>query len=292
MNCSNPEDPFRHHPIMKTILVEQDEVLRGYDVVSVIYPHVPPLSMWRAWEYAAYQHYCLAEPVLDLGCGDGRFFKLIWPGTRHVIGLDHQIDVVRAAKATGVYREACVSEACNLPFSEAQFSSVFANCSLEHMNRLDEVLKSVHRCLRPNGNFLVSVVNERFVKWNPLPLLLEQICGQQIARNLVEEHVSFHNLKLRTTQNWTECLWDAGFEVLEYLPIVPEVTCRFFLTLDHLWHIPCPGRKGELGEKLFEYFIKLRDFRRNFRNVLAGILSMETNRNETGGSVLWCQKRG
>ena len=62
---------------MKQILMEVDEVLRGYDAISAIYPYVPSVSLWRAWEFAAYRRYSLKEPVLDVGCGDGGFFRLV-----------------------------------------------------------------------------------------------------------------------------------------------------------------------------------------------------------------------
>lgn len=63
-------------------------MLSGYDAVSTLYPYIPPLSHWRAWEYAAYQHYKLDGRILDLGCGDGRYFRLIWPDANEVIGVD------------------------------------------------------------------------------------------------------------------------------------------------------------------------------------------------------------
>ena len=51
---------------MKVSVLSPDEVVAGYDAVSVLYPYVPPLSIWRAWEYAAYRRYALPEPVIEL----------------------------------------------------------------------------------------------------------------------------------------------------------------------------------------------------------------------------------
>jgi hypothetical protein len=41
------------------------EILNGYDALADIYSHVPPLIMWRAWEFAAYRRHRLTGPVLD-----------------------------------------------------------------------------------------------------------------------------------------------------------------------------------------------------------------------------------
>ena len=78
-------------------LLVPDDVLAGYDRVSALYPAVPPITLWRAWEVAAYGHLELEEPVLDVGCGDGRFFQLCWPGISDVVGLDAS-DEARAVR--------------------------------------------------------------------------------------------------------------------------------------------------------------------------------------------------
>ena len=62
-----------------------NDMLAGYDAVSRPYPHFPPICTWRAWEYAAYKSYALPEPILDVGCGDGRFFRPVLPQLPDVV---------------------------------------------------------------------------------------------------------------------------------------------------------------------------------------------------------------
>src|SRR5690554_5202166 len=121
-------------------LLTMDKVLAGFDAVSQLYPYVPSLCLWRAWEYTAYRHHTLPEPVLDIGCGDGRFFKLIWPQLSNVVGLDIDTDIVKIAQKSGVYKEVIIAPANQLPVPVQSFASVFANCSLEHMDYLPKVL--------------------------------------------------------------------------------------------------------------------------------------------------------
>jgi SAM-dependent methyltransferase len=73
---------------VRLLALQPRKVLAGYDAVCSLYPYVPPLSHWRAWEYAAYQRYRLTGRILDLGCGDGRYFRLLWPRATDVIGVD------------------------------------------------------------------------------------------------------------------------------------------------------------------------------------------------------------
>ena len=83
---------------MREVSVSQDEVLAGYDVLADIYGHVPPLIMWRAWEVAGYRKYRLPEPVLDVGCGDGRFALGVASFAANVEGLDPDEKGIAAAK--------------------------------------------------------------------------------------------------------------------------------------------------------------------------------------------------
>ena len=69
-------------------LLDSNEILTGYDAVSALYPYIPSMSHWRAWEYAAYKRFSIAGRILDVGCGDGRYFKLIWPNADDVVGID------------------------------------------------------------------------------------------------------------------------------------------------------------------------------------------------------------
>ena len=146
----------------ETILTPQS-ILDGYDKVCALYAYVPPLSHWRAWELAAYDHFKLSGRVLDLGCGDGRYFRLVWPGVDDAVGVDREEGTADAGVRSGVYRAVHVANAHEVPEPDASFDHVFANCSLEHMDRLDDVLAEVYRCLKPGGTLLCSVVTDRFL---------------------------------------------------------------------------------------------------------------------------------
>jgi SAM-dependent methyltransferase len=274
---------------MKQSILSLNEVLAGYDAVSQLYPHTPPMSLWRAWEYAAYRRYALAEPVLDVGCGDGRFFRLMWPHVHDVTGVDISAAVVEAALQTGVYRTVHVVAAQQLPVPPERFASAFANCSLEHMDHLSEVLACIREAVRVGGFFLLSVVTEKFVEWAALPLLANLIGEPRRAHFLQAEYEDYHHLvNPLPVEVWVECLERAGFEVLDHTPIIPEMTSRLFLFLDHLWHVRSPT--GELGDALHPYLATLPNFRQGLRQVLAGVLQLERNYSIGSGAV-FCTRR-
>lgn len=278
---------------MRQNLLSSEEVLKGYDVVSQLYPYIPSMSIWRAWECAAYRRYTLSEPVLDLGCGDGRFFRLVWPQLRDVVGVEMDLGVADAARRSGIYREVIATSAHKLPVKPESFAAAFANCSLEHMDHLPEVLSSVYRSLRPNGAFLCSVVTDKFMQWATLPLLVEKIGERQRAQALQVEYEMYHHLRNPLPPHeWREHLAHAGFEVVEQAPIVPEIMTRLFLFIDHLWHVSRPDDKGELGDVLFSYLTTFPHFPHAFRRVLTGILQMEQDWSIGSGSIFWARRKG
>jgi SAM-dependent methyltransferase len=275
---------------MKITLLAAEEVQAGYEALSQLYPNIPPIIVWRGWEYAAYQRFSLVEPVLDVGCGDGRYFRFIWPSIREVTGVDMNPLIVEAARKSGVYRDVLVSAAHEFHVPSGSFGSAFANCSLEHMDELDEVLNGVCRSLAPGGPFLLSVITDKFIEWASLPLILEKIGSPSSAKTLLDSYIQYHHaVNPLSPTTWVEKLESAGFEVLEHLPIVPEITGRLFLVLDQLWHLPTV--EGELGQELFSRCASMPDFHQGLLQVLMGVLKMDQDWSSACGAVFYARKK-
>jgi len=281
---------------MPDSLLTESEILSAYDHVGALYPHQPTLSLWRAWELAAYRRHQLVEPVLDIGCGDGRFFRLIFPAIRRVVGVDHDPAAVSAALRTEVYEAVHTAPADRIPLSDASFASAFANCSLEHMDNLSDVLSEIYRLLRPGGRFLFSVVTDKFVTWNPLPMLAGAIGGAAAARRIGREYLDYHHLvNPLSVEHWKTHLTNAGFERIDALSIIPEVSSRVFLFLDALWHLHPQSETGkksaaEVGGMLESYFARIPGFPATFREIIAALIRMEVSRTEGCGVVFLARR--
>lgn len=276
------------HFITRTLSVEQ--VLHGYDRVAGLYPYIPPLSHWRAWEYAAYQHYLLNGRILDLGCGDGRYFQLIWPNAKDVIGVDMNPEVAELGLQSGVYRDVHIAPAHHVPEPDAGFDHVFANCSLEHMDDLDAVLADIHRCLKPGGTLLCSVVTDRFVQWSLLPNLVAIAGFDDAATALQKDFLDYHHLaNPLSVADWTQSFKRAGLIPEEHIPILPKHNSGIFLLLDNLWHVK-QGTVGEIGDLIFPFLSANPNFPGAFRKILAGLLEMETDWQDCSGAVFLIRK--
>lgn len=267
-----------------------ESVLRGYDAVCTLYPHVPSLSHWRAWEYAAYQEFQLTGRTLDLGCGDGRYFRLIWPHATEVVGVDMEPGVAELGRQSGVYREVHVAVAHQVPEASETFDHVFANCSLEHMDHLDAVLAEIYRCLKPGGTLLCSVVTDRFVQWSLLPNLVAMAGFDEAAAALQKNFLDYHHLaNPLSVDAWAKSFSRAGLVAEEHVPILPKHNSGIWMLMDGLWHVKRAGG-GEMGDVIFPFLSANANFPGAFRKVFAGLLEMETDWQDCSGAIFLARK--
>ena len=121
------------------------------------------LALERAMECRLLADYALERPVLDVGCGDGRFVEILY-GTAS--GIDYGLDAdpaetARAARRN-VYASVLTASATAIPLPDASIATVISNSTLEHIHPLQEVLAEVARVLRQGGTLLITVPTDRF----------------------------------------------------------------------------------------------------------------------------------
>lgn len=116
----------------------------------------------------------LDAPVLDVGCGDGLFAHFAFDRPL-AAGIDRDRTALRLATRQGAHRLAVQARAEALPWADAAFASVLANCALEHVDDLDAALAEIRRVLRPGGRFVFGV---------PAPTFGPYLAGARAARAL------------------------------------------------------------------------------------------------------------
>lgn len=106
------------------------------------------------WEFTETLRRLTGEPdLIDVGCGDGFFLRLV-PGQRRR-GIEFNPDAARRARERGLAVEERGVE--TLPAGSADVVTLFQ--VLEHVSRPREVLEAVERVLRPGGRLFVAVPN-------------------------------------------------------------------------------------------------------------------------------------
>jgi SAM-dependent methyltransferase len=170
-------------------------------------------ALLRAVESRFYLEFPLAQPVYDLGCGDGQFTSLTFDRSIDV-GLDPWHAPIREAKGRGAYRLLVEADAACAPFPEAYFASAFSNSVLEHIADIQAVLIETARVLKPGALFLFSVPNDNFTRNLSVARFLEKIGmkvaadGYRQAFNRISRHAHCDPASV-----WMDRLAAAGFEI-------------------------------------------------------------------------------
>jgi SAM-dependent methyltransferase len=276
--------------MQRTIQIEIQEILDAFETIEKIYPRVLPITMWRAWELAAYRHFKLSEPVLDLACGDGNFFRLVWPDVRDVVGIDIDATAVESARRSGVYKEVYNVSASDLPFENRSFDSIFSNCALEHMDNIKDVISEAYRVLRPNGVFLLSVVTNHFLDWTPLPFLTQILGIPERWETLREEYELYHHLRNPfSTDKWSKLFKESEFVIEENIPVVPDTFAHVFLLFDQLWHIPY--QQTEVSTLMYPALLGLPNYLEGMHDILHGLYKLSVNDGQGAGIVFALRKK-
>ena len=270
-----------------------EEWWRAFIELERLYPRILPLTLWRSWELALYRRYRLPEPILDVGCGDGRFFRQIWNPLPRADGVDLNLHAVIMARQAKIYQQVLQAPAHALPLPASKYAAVFSNCALEHMDHIDQVFAEMARVTRKGGRLLFSVVTDRLVAWAPLHRLAELLSGPERGKALWESYKAFHHLvNPLPREEWLDKVARAGFRVLEFWPIVPEPFARVFLFFDEFWHIPQPEGGGEAGDMLHAYLSDMTRYEAGLYHILYGLWTLEppTPQGEGAGLVVWAER--
>ncbi len=98
--------------------------------------------------------------LLDMGCGNGAFTKEVATRVQaaELYGVEIWEDAASGARECGLtVHIADLNEP--LPYLDSFFDVIHCNQILDHLHNPDNLLREVHRLLRPNGYAIISIGN-------------------------------------------------------------------------------------------------------------------------------------
>jgi ubiquinone/menaquinone biosynthesis C-methylase UbiE len=245
-----------------------------------VYPNIPPQALWRAIEAKLLYDQPIKQPLLDLGCGDGLFAKILFADKgKEIIGCDISSECVAKASLHNIYKSVTIVDARHLPYNDESFTTVLSNCVLEHIPEDEKVLGEVSRVLRKDGRFIFTVPSENFVK-----NLKTQ--NEKYVKNLNERLQHFH---YRSPQEWERLLQQSGLTLEEFRYYLPKSVQQVWETYTQFFIKKVLGRElcGLLGtKKVGMYFIVRAVFPIVFNRYLRKWYLMGTSDNKEGGALL------
>jgi len=99
------------------------------------------------------------EKVLDLGCGNGRWYKVFKEKKADYLGVDNSEKLIEIAKENFPEAKFFVGDALNLPFQDNFFDRVYSIALLHHIPSEGfriKVLKEIKRVLKPGGFLILT----------------------------------------------------------------------------------------------------------------------------------------
>jgi len=193
------------------------------------FPYTPAaLCIKECARLSVMRRYPCPGPVLDVGCGDGLFARMAFDNV-DVWGID--IDAVegRWAAASKAYTQVILGDVTRVTLPETFFSTCVANCSLEHVPRIDLALKNILRSLRPGGLAYLFVPSAGWASHLTSARLLTELgapaLGARIERSIDRVFKHHH---LYDEQGWRRVVEQSGLQIVELEPVLSTATTVAF----------------------------------------------------------------
>lgn len=195
------------------------------EVAARSYHWKPSMAWFRALELDVYRTVrpAMANPVLDLGCGDGRvagMLERLALVEGSLFGVDLSARRLSEAYGIGAHRGVARADAGSLPFPDGCFGSVLCNgvlCSIPEgpTPALDEI----RRVLKPGGTIVATFPTDRFLDTLLWPRLLD---FWPAARSLYERRTDRRQEHFTTDspERWGTRFEEAGLQVTRSLPFL------------------------------------------------------------------------
>lgn len=146
------------------------------------------LALERITECRLLSQLEMPRPVLDLGCGDGIFAKLLFAEPPE-FGLDPNEKELERAKSIGAYQNYLLAFGHEIPLPAKSVGTVISNSVLEHIPDLEGVLKELPRIMRPGARAYFTVPTDDFERYSVVYRALQRLG----LRKLSSSFSAFYN---------------------------------------------------------------------------------------------------
>lgn len=117
-------------------------------------------NIWQETRFLFDDYLIPGDKVLDLGCGNARYYPLFKEKSVEYIGIDSSKDLIQISKDMYPDADFRVEDALNLSFPDNYFSDVYSIAVLHHLPSRELRLKFLNeakRVLRPGGLLILTV---------------------------------------------------------------------------------------------------------------------------------------
>lgn len=178
----------------------------------------PSVILWRSLELLAVKQSLRQiknkNPMLDLGCGEGKVAEILFGRKFIDIGLDPEPTMITKAKKYGVYKKVVAGDARDIPISNNKISFIFSNSVVEHIPNINKVISEVSRILEKDGQLMFTVPNQNLRKNLFFTRLFNALGLKSLGKkysNLINNQLDHFNLL--TNNQWKSLFKSNGLEL-------------------------------------------------------------------------------
>lgn len=120
-------------------------------------------TRWFVWEETKFlfnDYIKEGEKILDIGCGNGRYFELLKIKNADYVGIDNSSKLIEEAKKKYPEADFRVADALSLPFGDDSFDKVYSIAVLHNIPSKElraKFLSEAKRVLKKNGLLVITV---------------------------------------------------------------------------------------------------------------------------------------
>ncbi len=257
-----------------------------------LYWFAPPVALWRAVEARAVARQRFFAPMLDFGCGHGRFAAAVFGTNRPIAaGCDLLHFQLAVSHGSGAHQSIARADGHRLPYPSAFFATSFSNSVLEHIPRPGPVLAEIARVLEPGGRFVITVPSDRFHDYLAISRK-HRASGQwglaaayNAAVDQQLQHYHYH-----TPNEWARLFREAGLELVKEVYYMASAATAVWDRMNLQYGV---GRRS-----LFSLLVSPRLRRLGYQRLVARLLpplldrrlrpyyEMDLSPGETGAGLL------
>lgn len=196
------------------------------------FPHTPAaLAVKECARLTELRRYPCEGPILDVGCGDGLFASIAFEGAE-VWGIDIDAHEGRWAVASRAYTQIILGDITSARLPKNFFGTCVANCSLEHVPRIDLALATIRDSLKPGARAFLFVPDKRWAHAMMSVRSMERL-GMPAMATVLEDSINalFKHRHLHDAAGWEQLVAQSGLVVEAVKPVLSAATTVAFEAL-------------------------------------------------------------
>lgn len=191
------------------------------EIATKAYYWKPMAALFRSIELGLYSDsgLVLHDPILDLGCGDGRIPQMLRELDiieKLLCGIEISHVELKKAQETDMHLNLLQADANYLPFKANSFSSIICNgvlCSIPE--GVDQPLKEANRVLKEKGIFVATIPTDKFIEVLILPKILT-LFSHALSKLYVQKlNDRLPHFYAYSPQQWRKKFEDNGLRIIK-----------------------------------------------------------------------------